>query len=114
MVFFLGFLDAILRCFVLKDDSKVLGIKFALNGKVKGKTRCSSVKISRGRLNFTASEGDVRYSKTFIHTKYGVFGLHMWVNFEVLKQKTHLIKKKKNVSTLKRKNSSKRAQRKRF
>ena len=60
-------------------SNKVLGFKFILNGKLKGKTRASSTNIQIGQIPIQSLDKSIQYSKTHIYTKYGVFGLRVWV-----------------------------------
>lgn len=60
------------------DHSLLKGIKFVINGKLKGKTRSSSTTISFGEIPIQTVSKCVDYSKVHVFTKYGVFGFKLW------------------------------------
>lgn len=61
-------------------DARLKGVKLVLNGKLKGKPRASSSFISIGTVPESSIVEDVIYSKSSVHTLYGVYGLKMWAH----------------------------------
>lgn len=61
-------------------SAKLKGVKFVLNGKLKGKPRASSLFVSIGSVPESSIAKDVAYSKLSVHTLYGVYGLKMWAH----------------------------------
>jgi ribosomal protein S3 len=57
--------------------SRVRGIKFVINGKIKGKTRSSSNIISFGKIPTQSISKVVDYSNIHVFTVYGVFGFKL-------------------------------------
>lgn len=63
----------------LSKKSNVQGLKYVLNGKLKGKTRASSACDQFGRVPISTIAKNISFDKLHIHTLYGVFGLRAWV-----------------------------------
>jgi hypothetical protein len=63
------------------EDSNVKGIRLLINGKLKGRSRSSTVNFSYGKIERQTLSANVDYAKTPIFTVYGTYGFHMWVNF---------------------------------
>ena len=59
--------------------SRLLGIKFCINGKLKGKTRSSNFMFVAGTVPIQSLAASIDYSKTHAFTIYGVFGIKIWV-----------------------------------
>ena len=59
--------------------SKIKGLKFVLNGKLKGKPRASSNCSLFGRVPNSTIAKDIFFAKFDIYTLYGVFGFKAWV-----------------------------------
>lgn len=64
----------------LSKKSNVLGLKYVLNGKLKGKTRASSMYGQFGCVSPSTFVQNISYTKLHIYTLYGVFGLRAWVH----------------------------------
>lgn len=63
-----------------KDAVGVLkGIKFKLNGKIKGKMRATSHLIKYGNIPNQSIDLNIEYSMIHTYTRYGVFGMQAWV-----------------------------------
>lgn len=84
---FLSFLRTIFELIItdskvkrLSKKSNVKGLKFVLNGKLKGKTRASSFCSQFGRVPTSTVSKSIVFSKLHIYTLYGVFGFKAWVN----------------------------------
>ena len=61
------------------DKISIYGIKFSIAGKFKGKLRKSRVSIQVGKVPVQSISKDVEFSKTNVFTRYGVFGLKLWI-----------------------------------
>jgi hypothetical protein len=60
--------------------NQLLGIKFLINGRLKGKLMASSVLIQKGRIPTQSLEKKIQYASIPIFTSsLGVFGLKIWV-----------------------------------
>lgn len=58
----------------------IKGLKFVINGKLKGKTRASVVYYQLGCVPSSSIGKNISFSKLHVHTLYGVFGLKVWTN----------------------------------
>jgi len=76
---FLNFLKLNFKLIVIGLRSRIKGIKFVINGKIKGKTRSSSNIISFGKIPTQSISKIVDYSNIHVFTVYGVFGFKLWV-----------------------------------
>lgn len=63
----------------LSSKSDIKGLKFVLNGKIKGKARASSNCSLFGRVPNSTITKDIIFAKFDVYTLYGVFGLKAWV-----------------------------------
>lgn len=63
----------------LASRSKIKGLKFVLNGKLKGKARASSNCSLFGRVPNSTIAKDIIFAKFDVYTLYGVFGFKAWV-----------------------------------
>ena len=77
-LFTLIILDSEFKSF--DKSAKLKGVKFVLNGKLKGKPRASSLFVNIGSVPESTLAKDVVYSKQSVHTLYGVYGLKMWAH----------------------------------
>jgi len=59
--------------------SRLLGIKFCINGKLKGKPRSSNYMFVAGTVPIQSLSASIDYSKAHAFTIYGVFGIKIWV-----------------------------------
>lgn len=78
---FLVFLKKLFARLIRKGNSKVLGVKLVLSGRIKGKARASVSKLVVGRVALTSEKADVHKSQAHIYTMYGAFGLKLWINY---------------------------------
>jgi hypothetical protein len=62
-----------------KKIYNLLGIKFCINGKLKGKTRSNSYTFTAGTVPIQSIKACIDYSKAHAFTIYGVFGIKLWV-----------------------------------
>ena len=77
-LFTLIILDSEFKSF--DKSAKLKGVKFVLNGKLKGKPRASSLFVNIGSVPESSIIEDIVYSKLSVHTLYGVYGLKMWAH----------------------------------
>ncbi len=63
----------------LKDKKNLLGIKFIINGKLKGKMRSNSYILSIGTVPIQSFKASIDFAKAHTFNRYGVFGLKIWV-----------------------------------
>lgn len=64
----------------ISKKSNVKGVKFVINGKLKGKTRSSSSCHQFGNVPNSSLTKNIAFSKLHVYTLYGVFGLRAWTN----------------------------------
>jgi hypothetical protein len=62
--------------------SDVIGMKLIINGKLMGKTRASTVKISKGSLRLNSTSSNIVFGKSHIYTLYGAFGFQLWITYK--------------------------------
>lgn len=70
----------------LPVPSNLLGIKIKINGKLKGKDRANVIRFLKGNLYTSSASAKVHFSRYHAHTKYGVFGLSVWVSYKQIKR----------------------------
>jgi hypothetical protein len=58
---------------------KIGGVKFILQGKIRGKTRKKTKIITVGTVPTSATHKQVEFAKIATVTSYGVFGLKLWI-----------------------------------
>lgn len=78
---FFTFIKTVLNVVINLPRSKVKGIKLLLNGKIKGKLRSNSFKLSVGAIGLQTLCSKNDLSKMHINTLYGCFGLSLWANY---------------------------------
>ena len=64
----------------VSEKSNVKGLRFVLNGKLKGKPRASSACGQFGCVPISTIAQNIAFAKLHIYTLYGVFGLRAWVH----------------------------------
>lgn len=62
-------------------SSTIEGIKFGINGKLKGKLRAKSFRLEIGKIGIQTIASDIDFSKVHINTLYGCFGLKTWIKY---------------------------------
>lgn len=80
----IGFLARKLK-FTLKDYIKqniITGYRIRIKGPFKASSRSKTVWISDGVLQISSFIYPVEYNIAFIHTRYGVFGVKIWLGVE--------------------------------
>jgi hypothetical protein len=59
----------------------VIGFKFVISGRIKGKQKASTVKFSSGKLGLQSLVSNIEFSKSQVYTKNcGVYGFKLWIN----------------------------------
>ena len=86
---FLTFLETIIYSLIYNPIShdrraknslgKLKGIKFRINGKLKGKMRASTYLITYGNIPNQSIDKNIEYGLVHTFTRYGAFGLQAWV-----------------------------------
>jgi len=84
---FLVFLELVFKFLLIKKLSSkrniffstIKGIKFIVNGKIRGKMRSSSKCISVGTIPIQSLNKNIEFSKTHVYTLYGAFGFQIWL-----------------------------------
>jgi len=74
---FLIFLKTVFQ--VLIENKSILGVKFLISGRLKGKPRSSTVSILMGSTPVQSLSENIEYSKTNVYTLNGAFGFKLWV-----------------------------------
>ncbi len=60
-------------------EKQILGVKFLINGRLKGKPRSNATTLLVGSVPVQSLEKDIQFSKLHVNTVYGVFGFQLWV-----------------------------------
>ena len=81
---FLIFSQILFSSFISKtttqaEGKQILGVKFLINGRLKGKPRSNSTTLLVGSVPVQSLEKDIQFSKLHVNTIYGVFGFQIWV-----------------------------------
>nr|NP_038187.1 ribosomal protein S3 [Synura synuroidea]AAF36953.1 ribosomal protein S3 [Synura synuroidea] len=78
---FIAFIK-IICSFLIKNkfSNNILGIKIVLNGKLRGKVRSNTIIISKGSIPNQTLKKRIDFNQADIFTKYGVYGIKIWVN----------------------------------
>jgi ribosomal protein S3 len=63
----------------LAEGKQILGVKFLINGRLKGKPRSNATTLLVGSVPVQSLEKDIQFSKLHVNTIYGVFGFQIWV-----------------------------------
>jgi hypothetical protein len=58
---------------------KMLGVKFKISGKIKGKLRAKITTLKCGRVPINSIEKNVEFSKIDVFTVYGTYGFKLWI-----------------------------------
>lgn len=75
------FLEHLFKLIVKESKGLIKGMKLEINGKLKGKLRSSSRKISEGNISSQSISKNLKYSQIHVYTIYGSFGIKLWVNY---------------------------------
>lgn len=84
---FLVFLELVFKSLIEKKLSSkrnlyfstISGIKFIMNGKIRGRMRASSKCISIGTIPIQSLQKNIEFYKTHVYTLYGAFGFQIWL-----------------------------------
>lgn len=79
LFFFIKFFKGLMEIQSLRNEYDLLGIKFIIKGKLKGKRRKSNSIINIGQIPVQSIYKHIEFSKTHAFTVYGTFGLKLWV-----------------------------------
>lgn len=60
-------------------NNAIQGIKFSIAGRLKGKPRTNTLKMLSGKLYLKSTTKKTYFSKIHAFTRYGVFGLKLWI-----------------------------------
>jgi hypothetical protein len=85
---FVSFLKDIFD-FLIKENHLIKGTKFIISGRIKGKPRASISKITLGKISLNENKAFIEYSHNHIYTRYGCFGLKLWINYKIGKKYVH-------------------------
>jgi len=58
---------------------QILGIKFIISGKIKGKLRARNTSIQIGLIPISTQNKNIEFSKSHVFTIYGTYGIKVWV-----------------------------------
>lgn len=64
---------------IRNEDSYLKGIKFSINGRIKGKPRSNNYKVLSGKISCQTIDSKVQYCYMHVYNRYGAFGLKLWV-----------------------------------
>ncbi len=78
---FLFFIKAAFKKIIVLKKTHIKGIKFFLNGKIKGKPRANSFKLLLGNVPCQQVNSKIEYSKINTYNRYGAFGFKLWLNY---------------------------------
>lgn len=78
---FFTFVKYLFTLLIENKETQICGIKFIINGKLRGKLRASSSKILVGRIKTQTINSNIDFAKAHVYTIYGCFGLKIWVNY---------------------------------
>ena len=62
------------------EETTISGLKFTINGKLKGQTRASSYSILIGKVSRQSLGKKVEFGVIHTNTRIGVFGMRLWLN----------------------------------
>lgn len=93
---FVLFITTIFTNITKSKKSKILGAKFIINGRLKGKPRANTTKIYKGSTELNTITANCIYKKIHVYTVYGAFGFKLWINY---KKNTKKIKKEYVICT---------------
>lgn len=65
--------------FCRKENFAILGLKFIIKGRIKGKPRASSFLFQKGFCKIQTISSNVEFAKTQSFTRLGTFGLRLWL-----------------------------------
>ena len=79
LLFFSKFFKSLMSMRSIQNDYCLLGIKFIIKGKLKGKRRKNNSIINIGQIPVQSLYKCIEFSKIHAFTVYGAFGLKLWV-----------------------------------
>ena len=64
---------------IFTPEKQILGVKFLINGRLKGKPRSNATTLLVGSVPVQSLAKTIQFSKLHVNTIYGVFGFQLWV-----------------------------------
>jgi len=71
-------LTTLIRIKASSNDKELVGMKFLISGKLKGKLRAKSYLIERGSVPIQTLSKNIDFNKKTVYTRYGTFGIKLW------------------------------------
>lgn len=71
------FLEHLFKLIIKESKGFIKGMKLEISGKLKGKLRSSSQKISEGNISSQSVSKNLKYSQIHVYTVYGSFGIKL-------------------------------------
>jgi hypothetical protein len=78
---FIFLLKYVFKEMLCLKNPNILGVKFILNGKIRGKEKASVVKFVLGKIPIQTIQSNIEFAKLHVYTLYGVFGFKLWINY---------------------------------
>ena len=63
-----------------QSNSKILGLKLLVSGKLRGKTMASKQIINYGSMPIQTLNKNICFERIHVYTMYGVFGFKLWIH----------------------------------
>lgn len=79
---FTAFLQEVFDPITEDPNNSIIGVKFIISGRLRGKPRASFVKYKSGKIPLQQESADIQHAQTHIYTVYGCFGLKLWINYK--------------------------------
>lgn len=76
--FVIDLLTSLIRMKSSNSGDELVGLKFLISGKLKGKLRAKSYLIERGSVPIQTLSKKIDFSKKTVYTRYGTFGIKLW------------------------------------
>jgi hypothetical protein len=80
---FIFFIKFLFKEILSIKNPNILGVKFIMNGKIRGKEKTSTLKFLLGKIPIQTIESNIKFSKLHVYTLYGVFGFNLWINYSI-------------------------------
>lgn len=71
-------LTTLIRIKATSNGKELVGMKFIISGKLKGKLRAKSYLIERGSVPIQTLSKNIEFNKKTVYTRYGTFGIKLW------------------------------------
>jgi hypothetical protein len=73
------FLSFMAKTAIQTQEKQILGVKFLIKGRLKGKPRSNVTTLLVGSVPVQSLEKDIQFSKLHVNTVHGVFGFQVWI-----------------------------------